>query len=158
MKKDKEYYQYLISLELDDELSGEQKKELDEYLISHPELEKFRDALLEQSGHLRQLPKVKSNSQTPFNYQSTEPTKWLVNLIKYRVNIPLPAAAGILLLFLGSLSLNLDSMRPEGKKPALNLAETKPVQTKYVREIKLKPVQAEIVPSIEEKSNKENSI
>jgi hypothetical protein len=78
--------------------------------------------------------------------------------MKYRVKIPLPAAAVILLLFAGSLALNFKSGESKSEEPVYNLAETSPAPAKYVREIKLKPVQAEIVPSNEEKTKKENSI
>lgn len=154
---EKEYFEFLVSLEMDEPLSKSQQMELETYLQDHPELREFRDEVRSQAKKVKELPIIKAEGSLPVKSLSQASPNWLTNLLRYRVNIPLPAAAAILLLLIGSLALNFRNEETRPPASTYNLAETSTIPTKYVREIKLKPVQAEIIPSREVKDKKESS-
>ena len=116
--KDREYFEYLLSLELDNDLSPEQTGDLERQLSRDSKLRAFRSALRSQQQVLRSLPTLQDAvAGSPPAKPKTDGV--ITRLWRVRLNLPVPvAAAAAVVLLLGGMFLSQTSTNKGSQDPA----------------------------------------
>lgn len=130
-----DYYERLISYSLDRELTGSEQAELRQHLAECESCREFQRSLLSDRQLLAALPSV----QTSHRQSNTRGKSLLTRIWSTRLSVPMPIAAGIVLLVLSLAALS--AFRRTDAPPAIGPAPSGSIDY----------VQVEVVPASEAK-------
>ncbi len=101
---EREYFEQLVSAELDGAITPQEKAELDEQLKRDSDLRAFRHDLLRQSEMLRSLPKLVDERLRRQPIPENAGKGILARIWRMRISLPAPvASAAAILLFVAGL-------------------------------------------------------
>ena len=140
--KDREYFEYLVSLELDNDLSPEQKEDLEQQLSRDSRLRTYRADLRSQQQVIRSLPTLGSTGSMDVTPARPQSGSVLGRLWAIRLNQPAPvAAAAAIILFIGGMFITRTEIQLA--RPAVPAsAESGPI---LFQSEKLEPASARLV-------------
>jgi anti-sigma factor RsiW len=152
--KNCEYYEKLISKALDDLLTAEQESELREHILHCDNCRAFQADCEKHRLLIRDLPGPALSRQITFPTSGHHRRSWLKSIWSSRITVPVPLAAAMLIIVIASAAFNL----LQDHKHILQTPAEPARQIRYVQEIKLAPVTAQIIDVNKELEKKENTL
>ncbi len=151
--KDREYYERLISDGLDGSLSQDEAEELELAMREYPELAEFKVQLIKQATLVRSLPELSTGAALRLSDEKPEKRGIMWSLWNIRLSVPLPAAALLALVVVGSVLFGLYTKQTTEEPGEIQQATV----IKYVQIERLKPATAVLIQSTpnENQSKKE---
>ncbi len=146
--KDREYYERLISDSLDRPLSGVESEELKGAIRDDAELARFQRAVMKQAEVIRSLPDFSPAAALKLPPERANSRSFFRSLWNTRISLPIPAAAFLMLTFVGiglyGMFMNRISEEPKTKQLAKEI--------QFVQIERLKPAKVVLI-----QQNQDNS-
>jgi hypothetical protein len=139
--KDREYYQRLISESLDRPLSSVESEELKQAIRDDAELARFQRAVMKQAEVIRSLPDFSTEAALRLPPERSVSRSFFKSLWNIRISLPLPAAALLLLAFVGIGLYGMFTSRISEEPKTKQWAQ----EIKYVQIERLKPAKAVLI-------------
>jgi hypothetical protein len=136
--KDREFYQRLISDSLDRPLSSVESEELKQAIRDDAELARFQRAVMKQAEVIRSLPDFSTATALRLPPERAVSRSFFKSLWNMRISLPLPAAALLVLTFVGIVLYGMFMSRISEEPKTKQLAK----EIKYVQIERLKPAKA----------------
>jgi hypothetical protein len=146
--KNRDYYERLISDSLDRPLSEVEVEELEKALQESPELAEFKAGLIRQAALARSLPELSTSVALKLPCARRDRNGIIWSLWNVRLSVPVPVAAILALVVVGSVLFGTHTRPVPEKPPVMRQA----VSIEYVQVERMKPVKAVLI----EQNPKEN--
>lgn len=139
--KNCEYFERLISMSIDEPLTSEQQKDLNEHLRGCRGCRSFKESAEHHRALLNDMPRPVLSRKLSIPAPEKSRKNRLKSLWDSQITIPVPLAAAFLVIIVAATLFNLlQDSKSLSSKPPVPACEIK-----FVQEIKLKPVTAQII-------------
>ena len=139
--KNREYYERLISDSLDRPLSEVEVQELENTMPALPELAEFKTELIKQATLARSLPELSAGAALKLPSARRDRNGIIWSLWNVRFSVPMPVAAILALVVIGSVLFGTRTRPVPEKPPVMRQA----VSIEYIQVERMKPVKAVLV-------------